>query len=79
VRAVGRRSHLLRGPVGHHRAALLAALGPRSMMRSAVLMTSRLCSMMTLDFSGWAWMAGLVVMVLASLVDREGFYGTGHS
>jgi hypothetical protein len=33
-----------------------------------------------LDFSDWAWMAGLVVvMVLASLVDREGFYGTGHS
>jgi hypothetical protein len=29
-----------------------------------------------LDFSGWAWMAGvLVVTVLASLVDREGFYG----
>ena len=33
-----------------------------------------------LDFSDWAWMAGLVVvMVLASLVDREGFYGTGRS
>ena len=30
-----------------------------------------------LDFSGWAWMGALVVvMVLASLVDREGFYGT---
>jgi hypothetical protein len=29
-----------------------------------------------LDFSGWAWMAGvLVVTVLALLVDREGFYG----
>jgi hypothetical protein len=32
-----------------------------------------------LDFSGWAWMGALVVvMVLASLVDREGFYGASH-
>jgi hypothetical protein len=32
-----------------------------------------------LDFSGWAWMGALVVvMVLASLVDREGFYGASR-
>ena len=33
-----------------------------------------------LGFSGWAYLAGLlVVMVLVSLVDRDGFYGTRHS
>jgi predicted branched-subunit amino acid permease len=32
----------------------------------------------TLGFSGWAYLAGLVVaMMLVSLVDRDGFYGTG--
>lgn len=31
-----------------------------------------------LEFSAWAWMAALlVVVVIASLVDRDGFYGTG--
>jgi hypothetical protein len=34
----------------------------------------------TLDFSGLAYLAGAaVVMLLASLVDREGFYGPRES
>jgi hypothetical protein len=34
----------------------------------------------TLEFGGLAWLAGLVVvLVLASLVDREGFYGPRES
>lgn len=33
----------------------------------------------TLNFSGLAWMAGLVVaMLLVSLVDRPAFYGPRH-
>jgi hypothetical protein len=33
-----------------------------------------------LEFGGLAWLAGLVVvLVLASLVDREGFYGPPRS
>jgi hypothetical protein len=33
-----------------------------------------------LEFGGFAWLAGLVVvLVLASLVDREGFYGPPKS
>jgi hypothetical protein len=33
----------------------------------------------TLSFSGWTYMVGLLVaIVLVSLVDRDGFYGTGR-
>jgi hypothetical protein len=50
----------------------------------AVVTLALLCVPMALigqalDFSGWAWVGSLVVVtVLASLVDREGFHGTGH-